>query len=83
MFIRKALDVLNKIKDLKMCRNIKVLLNGERVPENEEIEAAVLQFVRKITGYRKPSKTNEEVFNKAIHDISHSAKELFNNLQVR
>jgi hypothetical protein len=66
-----------------MCRNIKVLRNEERVPENEEIEAAVLQFVRKITGYRKPSKGNEEVFNKAIHDISHCAKELFNNLQVR
>ena len=66
-----------------MCRNIKVLRNTERLPNNEEIEAAVLQFVRKITGYPKPSKANQEVFNKAIHDISHCAKELFNNLQVR
>lgn len=66
-----------------MCRNIKVLRNQSRLPSDEEIEAAVLQFVRKITGYRKPSKANEESFHKAIHDISHCARELFNNLTIR
>lgn len=66
-----------------MCRNIKVLRNPQRLPDNDEIEAAVLQFVRKITGYRNPSKANQDIFNKAIQDISHCAQELFNNLQVR
>jgi hypothetical protein len=66
-----------------MCRNIKVLRNSETLPSNEEIEAAALQFVRKITGYRNPSKVNKEVFDKAVHDISHCAKDLFNNLTIR
>jgi len=66
-----------------MCRNIKVLRNPDRLPSNEEIEAAALQFVRKITGYRKPSKANEESFVKAVHNISYCARELFNNLNIR
>lgn len=66
-----------------MCRNIKVLRNSDRMPRDEEIEAAVLQFVRKITGYRKPSRTNKESFEKAVHDISHCTRELFNNLNIR
>jgi len=66
-----------------MCRNIKVLRNPTRHPSNEEIEAAVVQFVRKITGYRKPSRINQEPFEKAVKDISICARELFNNLNFR
>lgn len=66
-----------------MCRNIKVLRNPTRHPSNEEIESAVVQFVRKITGYRKPSRINQEPFEKAVKDISICARELFNNLNFR
>ena len=66
-----------------MCRNIKVLRNSDRRPSDEEIEAAALQFVRKITGYRKPSRVNKDSFDKAVQDISHCARELFNNLNIR
>lgn len=66
-----------------MCRNIKVLRNSDRLPSDQEIEAAVLQFVRKISGYRKPSMANKASFDKAVRDISHCARELFNNLNIR
>ena len=66
-----------------MCRNIKVLRNPERHPTNEELEAAALQFVRKISGYQKPSKVNEEVFNKAVKDIALCSSNLFNNLHIK
>ena len=66
-----------------MCRNIKVLRKPERHPTNEELEAAALQFVRKISGYPKPSKANEEAFNKAVKDIAGCSRDLFNNLSIR
>lgn len=66
-----------------MCRNIKVLRSPERLPTDEEIEAAALQFVRKVSGYRHPSKVNQAVFDKAVQDISKCVKELFDNLTIR
>lgn len=53
-----------------MCRSIKTLRSAEGMPTEDEIQAAALQFVRKISGYRKPSRANEEVFNRAVEEIS-------------
>ena len=66
-----------------MCRNIKKLRQPDRPPTQEELEAAALQFVRKITGYRKPSQANEAVFNKAIEDIAAVSQGLFTELVTR
>ena len=49
-----------------MCRNIKTLFNFDPPASDEEIEASALQFVRKLSGYNKPSKSNEEAFNRAV-----------------
>jgi hypothetical protein len=66
-----------------MCRSIKVLRNADRMPTDEEIEAAALQFVRKISGYRTPSKANQHVFDRAVQEISRCAREMFENLEMR
>lgn len=63
-----------------MCRNIKPLFNFEPPANEEEIHAAALQFVRKISGSTKPSKANEAAFAKAVHDITHIAEELLESL---
>ena len=66
-----------------MCRSIKTLRNPEMVITDEEIEAAALQFVRKISGYRSPSKVNERVFDRAVLEISRSSRKLLDDLVVR
>jgi len=66
-----------------MCRNIKKLRYPERPPTDEELELAALQFVRKVTGYRKPSRANEEAFNTAIAEISAATQRLFDRLVIR
>lgn len=66
-----------------MCRNIKVLRHPDGLPTNQEIEAAALQFVRKISGYRNPSNANKAVFDKAVRDISRCARKMFDNLNIR
>lgn len=66
-----------------MCRNIKQLRYPDRPPTDEELELAALQFVRKVTGYRKPSRTNEEAFNAAIAEITAATHKLFDNLVIR
>ncbi|MDH3540253.1 MAG: DUF2277 domain-containing protein [Acidimicrobiia bacterium] len=66
-----------------MCRSIKTLRNPEMVITDEEIEAAALQFVRKISGYRKPSQANEKPFSRAVHEISRSSRKLLDELVVR
>lgn len=66
-----------------MCRNIKQLRYPERPPTDEELELAALQFVRKVTGYRKPSRANEEAFNTAIAEISAATQRLFDRLVIR
>lgn len=65
-----------------MCRSIKTLYNYEPTATQEEVEAAALQFVRKVSGYRKPSAVNEAAFNKAIAEISHSVQHLLADLQT-
>jgi hypothetical protein len=63
-----------------MCRSIKTLRVGsDRLPD-EEIEAAALQFVRKISGYRKPSRANEEVFQRAVAEVTEASARLLDDL---
>jgi len=66
-----------------MCRNIKTLFNFEPVATDEEIEAAALQYVRKITGFNKPSKANEEAFNRAVYEIQLISKNLLDALETK
>ena len=63
-----------------MCRSIKVLRRPEAPATQEEIEAAALQFVRKVSGYRLPSRRNEDAFNSAVDEISESARRLLESL---
>ena len=63
-----------------MCRNIKTLFNFEPPATGEEIHAASLQFVRKLSGFQKPSKANEEAFDRAIGDVSRVAERLIDSL---
>ena len=63
-----------------MCRNIKTLHNFEPPATQEEILASSLQFVRKLSGFTKPSKANEEVFNRAIEQVNLAATELIHSL---
>lgn len=65
-----------------MCRNIRTLYNFDPPATNEEIYAASLQFVKKITGYNKPSKINEKAFNQAIHEIAKVTSNLLNTLET-
>ena len=66
-----------------MCRNIKQLRRAEPPATEEEIEAAALQFVRKVSGYRQPSRLNEEAFNKAVAEIAASTQRLLADLVTR
>lgn len=66
-----------------MCRSIKTLRNAEVPATEEEIRAAALQFVRKISGYRKPSKVNEEAFERAVDEVAHSTFHLLESLSVK
>jgi hypothetical protein len=63
-----------------MCRNIKPLFNFEPPATEDEIRAASLQFVRKISGFTKPSKANEDTFNHAVDDIAKVAEVLMKSL---
>jgi hypothetical protein len=65
-----------------MCRSIKVLRNPADPPTDEEIEAAALQFVRKISGFRRPSRANEAAFNAAVEEISRSSRVLLDSLRT-
>jgi hypothetical protein len=63
-----------------MCRNIKTLFNFEPPATDEEVRAASLQFVRKLSGFNKPSKANEEAFDRAIEQVTAVARELIDSL---
>lgn len=63
-----------------MCRNIKTLHNFLPPATHDEIRASSLQFVRKLSGFTKPSKANEEAFNRAVHDVTHAAEHLLEAL---
>ena len=63
-----------------MCRNIRPLNNFEPPATDDEVSAAALQFVRKVSGMNKPSQVNKEVFDKAVHDIAHITRHLIDDL---
>jgi len=65
-----------------VCRSIKTLRQPDGMPQDEEIRAAALQFVRKISGCRKPSRANEAAFNAAIEDITTISATLLRSLVV-
>jgi hypothetical protein len=65
-----------------MCRNIKPLFNFEPPATELEIHEASLQFVRKVTGFRKPSKANEAAFEAAVDAIAAAASQLLNSLET-
>ncbi len=63
-----------------MCRNIKTLFNFDPPATDEEIRAASLQFVRKLSGFTKPSKANEDAFNRAVEEVAEVAERLIVSL---
>ncbi len=66
-----------------MCRNIKTLFNFDPPATDEEIRAASLQFVRKVSGFNKPSRANERGFAQAVDEVSRVARELIDSLVTR
>ena len=66
-----------------MCRSIKTLRSAETPATHEETQAAALQFVRKVSGYRTPSRANEAAFNKAVDDIARITDTLLQSLRTR
>jgi hypothetical protein len=65
-----------------MCRNIKTLFNFDPPVTNEEVRAASLQFVRKISGFTKPSKANEAAFDKAVEEVAEISMRLLRSLET-
>ena len=63
-----------------MCRNIRQLHNFEPPASKDEVYAAALQFVRKVSGSTKPSKANEEAFDRAVHEVAHVTRHLLEEL---
>lgn len=66
-----------------MCRSIKPLRNMDHPVTEQEIYEAALQYVRKVSGYRKPSKVNEEAFNKAIEEVADATRRILVNLKSK
>ena len=65
-----------------MCRNIKKLRFPDRLPTDEELNLAALQFVRKVSGYRQPSKANADVFEAAVVEVAAATRKMFAELNT-
>ncbi len=65
-----------------MCRNIKILFNFDPPATDEEIRASALQFVRKLSGFSKPSQANEGAFERAVEEVSVAARRLLSSLHT-
>jgi len=65
-----------------MCRNIRTLFNYAPAVNDEEVRAASLQYVRKISGFNKPSQANQEAFERAVEEIAHSSRRLLDSLST-
>jgi len=63
-----------------MCRNIRTLHNFEPAATSDEVHAAALQYVRKISGTNKPSQANQEAFDRAVHEVAHATEHLLEAL---
>ncbi len=68
--------------ETSMCRNIKKLRYPDRQPTDEELQLAALQFVRKVSGYRQPSRANEVTFQQAVDEVAAATKTLFKHLNM-
>lgn len=66
-----------------MCRSIKTLRRQDEPATDDEIAAAALQFVRKVSGFRKPSRANEEAFDAAVDEIAEASRRLLDSMAVR
>lgn len=66
-----------------MCRSIKTLREGAAIATPEDIDAAALQFVRKISGFRTPAGHNAQAFDRAVVQIAKSSKQLLESLEIR
>jgi hypothetical protein len=67
-------------EDRRMCRNIRTLANFEPPATDDEVRASALQFVRKLSGCTKPSRANEAAFNRAVDEVTESARRLLESL---
>jgi hypothetical protein len=65
-----------------MCRNIKTLANFEPPATDDEVRASALQFVRKLSGMTRPSRANEQVFERAVDEVTAAARSLLESLQI-
>ena len=65
-----------------MCRNIRTLFNFEPPATEEEIRASALQFVRKLSGFAKPSRANKAAFERAVDEVAEAARRLLNSLET-
>jgi hypothetical protein len=66
-----------------MCRNIKSLYNFDPPATDEEIRAAAVQFVRKVSGFHEPSKQNEAAFNRGVKDVARATQQLLESLETQ
>ena len=66
-----------------MCRNIKMLFNFDPPVTDEEVRASSLQYVRKVSGFNKPSKANEEAFNAAVDEVTAASMRLLSQLETQ
>lgn len=66
-----------------MCRNIKVLRREDGTPSDAELRDAALQYIRKLSGYRKPSRVNEAAFERAVDEVAEVTRRMFDELVVR
>ena len=81
-FARAGISRLKAARGFLMCRNIKTLFNFDPPVTPEEVRAASLQFVRKISGFNKPSKANEDLFNAAVEEVAQISERLLRNLET-
>ena len=65
-----------------MCRNIRTLFNFDPPATEEEVRASAVQFVRKLSGFTRPSKANEAAFNRAVWEVTESARRLIDALET-
>jgi hypothetical protein len=65
-----------------MCRNIRTLFNFEPPATDDEVRASALQFVRKLSGFAKPSRANEAAFNRAVDEVAAAARRLISSLET-
>ena len=73
---------MRSLMENQMCRNIKTLFNFEPPATDDEIHASALQFVRKLSGFNKPSQSNEAAFNRAVEEVSATAHRLLTSLHT-